>query len=148
MSELKTPRRLLRSAAALLAGFLAVAILTLGADIALRALGIFPPFGQPMSTTLFLLSTVYRTAFGIVGSYITARLAPHRPMQHSLAGGVVGVVLSTAAAVATWNRGPDFGPHWYPLALIAFIMPTAWAGARLYGMTRGPVAPGERAPEF
>lgn len=45
--------------------------------------------------------------------------------------GVVGLGLCIVGAVATWNKGPEFGPKWYPLALIATAMPCAWAGARL-----------------
>jgi hypothetical protein len=60
-----------------------------------------------------------------------ARLAPDRPMQHALGGSVVGLGLSTIGAVVTWNKGPAFGPHWYPLALIALAMPCAWAGGKL-----------------
>ncbi|MCU1275764.1 MAG: hypothetical protein JWO48_3195 [Bryobacterales bacterium] len=86
-----------------------------------------------MSDALLLVATAYRTVYAVAGSYITARLAPERPMQHALAGGVVGLVLSTVGAVATWNRGPAFGPHWYPLALIATAIPCAWAGGKLHG---------------
>ncbi len=57
-------------------------------------------------------------------------------MKHALAGGVVGLVLSTLGAVATWNR-PDLGPHWYPLALVATALPCAWAGGRLRAMQLG-----------
>jgi len=84
-----------------------------------------------MSDALFLLATLYRTLYAIAGSYLTARLAPHRPMKHALASGVVGLVLSTVGAIATWDRGPEFGPHWYPLSLVATAMPCAWAGGRL-----------------
>jgi hypothetical protein len=115
-----------------LAGFVAVVILSLGTDIVLRAAGIFPALGLRMGDKLLLLATAYRTLYGVAGSYITARLAPDRPMQHALAGGVVGLVLSTVGAVVTWNKGPAFGPHWYPLALIATAMPCAWAGGALY----------------
>ena len=52
-------------------------------------------------------------------------------MKHALAGGIVGLVLSTAGAVSTWDKGPEFGPHWYPLALVATALPCAWAGGRL-----------------
>jgi hypothetical protein len=109
-----------------------VIILSLATDLALHAAGIFPPLGQPMANPLLLLATLYRTIYSIAGSYITARLAPYRPMGHALAGGVVGVVMSTLGAVATWNRGAEFGPHWYPLALIALAMPCAWAGGKLF----------------
>jgi uncharacterized membrane protein YfcA len=84
-----------------------------------------------MSDALFLLATAYRIVFSIAGCYLAARLASDKPMQHALALGVVGIVVSTAATVATWNRGPEFGPKWYPLALIAVAIPCAWVGGRL-----------------
>jgi len=84
-----------------------------------------------MSDALFLLATVYRTIYCIGGSYIAARLAPDKPMKHALMLGVVGLIVSTAGAVATWNRGPEFGPHWYPVALIVTAIPCAWLGGRL-----------------
>ena len=114
MNETHGPRRMGRSIGALLAGFLAVVILSLGTDIVLRSVGVFPRLGEPMADAFFVLATAYRTVYGVVGSYITARLAPDRPMEHALVGGLVGLVLSTVGAVVTWNRGPAFGPHWYP----------------------------------
>jgi drug/metabolite transporter (DMT)-like permease len=132
MNEAHSRRRMGRSLSAVLAGFVAVVILSLGTDSALRATGVFPALGQPMSDVLFLLATVYRTVYGVAGSYITARLAPNRPMQHALVGGVVGLVLSTVGAVATWNKVPTLGPHWYPLALVATAMPCAWLGGVLH----------------
>ena len=131
MNEIRGPRAWLRSAAALLAGFIVVVVLSIGTDAMLRAAGIFSSTGQPMSGGLFLLATVYRSFYGVVGSYITARLAPNRPMQHALTGGAIGLVLSIAGAVASWNREAAFGPHWYPLALIATAIPCAWLGGRL-----------------
>jgi len=127
----RTPRRLGRSAGALVAGFVVVVVLSIGTDFALHGLRIFPPIGQSMSDALFLLATVYRTVYGVAGSYITARLAPHRPMLHALVGGAVGLAIATTGAVVTWNRGPEFGPHWYPIALIVLGMPTAWLGGKL-----------------
>ena len=115
-------------------GFLVVVILSLGTDIALHKSGVFPPLGQPMSDTLFLLATVYRTIYAVAGCYITARLAPNRPMGHALTGGAVGLVLSIVGAVTAWNKGPAFGPHWYPLALVVTAMPCAWLGGKLHVM--------------
>ncbi len=130
-NETRPYRQLGRSTLSILAGFALVVILSISIDIALRSLGIFPPLGKPMSDPLFLLATAYRTVIGVAGSYLTARLAPNRPMQHALLGGAIGLVLSTIGAAATWNRGPDFGPHWYPLALVVLAMPTAWIGGKL-----------------
>ena len=131
MTETHRPRLILRRIGAVLAGFLAIFILSIATDVALHATGVFPPWGQPMSDALFLLATAYRIVFGVVGCYIAARLAPDRPMQHALALGVVGFAVSILGAVATWDRGPAFGPHWYPVAIIAITMPCAWAGGRL-----------------
>jgi len=124
-------RRIGRSIGAILAGLAAIFILSLGTDVVLHAAGVFPPWGRPMSNALFLLATAYRTVYSVAGCYLTARLAPDRPMRHALWLGVVGLVLSTVGAVATWNRGPAFGPKWYPLALIALAMPCAWVGGRI-----------------
>jgi hypothetical protein len=70
-----------------------------------------PNFGQfsnsPWTGTLFLLAMAYRMVDGIAGSYIAARLAPRRPMQHSLILGAVGIVLSSIGAVVTWNKGSN-----------------------------------------
>ncbi|HEX5423288.1 MAG TPA: hypothetical protein VFW94_07045 [Candidatus Acidoferrales bacterium] len=77
-----------------------------------------------------LLATVYRVIFGVIGSYITARLAPYSPMRHALIGGCIGVVLATVGAAMTWNR--NMGPHWYPVALSVFAIPQSWLGAKIY----------------
>jgi len=124
----------MRRIGAVLAGLLAVIVLSLGTDVVLHAARVFPPWGQPMADALFLLATAYRLVYGVAGGYIAARLAPDRPMAHAMVLGVVGLALSLAGAVATWDRGPQFGPHWYPLALVVTALPCSWAGGRLGGM--------------
>ena len=126
------PRRVLRSVGAVLAGFLAVFIVTTVVDLVMHASGVFPPWGQPMSNSLFALATAYRVVITPAGGYITSRLAPYRPMWHAMILGVIGVALALAATVATWNRGPSFGPHWYPIALVITGLPCTWLGAMLY----------------
>ena len=127
----RAPRRILRSVGAVFAGLVAVFILSLGTDVVLHATGIYPPWLKPMSTPLWLFATGYRIVFGVLGGYIAARLAPGRPMAHALVLGVVGLALSIAGAAGTWNAGPEFGPRWYPLALVFTAIPCAWAGAKI-----------------
>src|SRR5258708_31249449 len=119
-NDTHTQRRLGRSVGALLAGMLVGIVLTIGTDIALHAIGVFPPWGQSMVgfDGALLLATVYRTVYGVAASYIIARLAPDRPMQHALVGGVVGLAVSIVGAAVTWNKGPALGPPWDPLALV------------------------------
>lgn len=129
ISGVGRPRRIGRSIVALVVGFLAGIFLTLGTDLGLHAIGVFPPLGQPTTSGPLVLATAYRTIYGVVSSYIIARVAPDRPMEHALLGGVIGLVLNIVGVIATWNRG--LGPHWYPLALVVLAMPLAWAGGKL-----------------
>jgi hypothetical protein len=131
VSEMQNPRRVLRSIGAVVAGSLANIILTIGTDAILHVAGVFPPLGQPTGDRPLLLATAYRIIYGILGCYIMARLAPNRPMLHALIGGLVGFAACVAGAVVTWNGGPAFGPHWYPLALIATAIPCGWVGGNL-----------------
>ena len=132
-AEKKAPSRHIgRSILALVAGMLTAIILSLGTDLGLHAAGLTPALGQPMSDPWLLLATTYRAIYGVVASYIVARLAPYRPMHHALIGGLIGLVVSIVGAVATWNSG--FGPHWYPLSLIVLALPPAWIGAKLREM--------------
>jgi surface polysaccharide O-acyltransferase-like enzyme len=124
----------LKSVGAVLAGIVAGIVLTLVTDEALHIAGVFPPWGQPTGDYPLILATAYRIVYGVAGSYIAARLAPDRPMAHALAVGFVGLVVSIVGTVVTWNRGAEFGPHWYPLALIVIAMPCAWAGGKFREM--------------
>jgi len=130
------PRRAGRSVLAVAAGFLATALLSVGTDAVLHATGVFPPFGQAMGGGLFVLATVYRTIFTVAGGWIAARLAPARSMAHVLWLGAIGTVMATAGTLATWDKGPEFGPHWYPVALVVLALPSVWAGGLLEGRGR------------
>ncbi len=121
-------RRTLRSIGAVLAGLLSIVILSTAADAVLHAAGVYPPFPQQMADELFLLATAYRVVFGVIGSYLTARLAPARPLRHALVLAGIGTVISTAGAVAMW----EYGPGWYSIAIILISFPCAWAGAHLH----------------
>ena len=123
------PRRVGRSILALFVGLVAVVVPSLGTDLALHAVGLWPSLGQAMSGGLLLIATVYRTIYGVIGAYLVARVAPYRPMEHALISGLIGTVVSIAGAAATWNNG--LGPHWYPLALIFGALPSAWVGGRI-----------------
>jgi hypothetical protein len=120
-----------RSAGAVIAGFLCTALLSVGTDAFMHARGIFPPSGQVMSDALFAWAATYRLVFTVLGGYVTAALAPHRPMSHVLILGAIGGLFATAGAVATWDAGPEFGPRWYPILLVVTALPCVWAGGVL-----------------
>jgi hypothetical protein len=115
MKETQRSRRIGRSIGALLIGIFAGAILSFGTDELLHIAGIFPALGQPMNDALLLIATAHRTVYNVVGSYIVARLAPNRPMQHAMASGVVSLVLGLRAPS---RRGiADLCPTGIPLPL-------------------------------
>jgi hypothetical protein len=131
MSTASSPRQLGRSVIAVLAGMVAAIALTLLTDLALHKLQVFPPLGERVPDRLLALATAYRVVYGIAASYLTAYLAPYRPIAHAMVGGAFGFAASLAGAVATWNAGPAYGPHWYPVALAILALPQAWFGGWL-----------------
>jgi peptidoglycan/LPS O-acetylase OafA/YrhL len=120
-----------RSVVAVVAGFVVTALLSVGTDAVMHATGVFPPLGESMTGGLFVWATVYRVVYTVLGGYVTATLAPRRPMSHVMALGAVGVVVATVGAVAAWNAGPAFGPKWYPVLLVVTALPCVWAGGIL-----------------
>ena len=125
------PRRIGRSIGAVFAGLLTIAVLDNLLDFILHSTGVYPPVGQTMADGLFLLALGYRTVDGILGCAIAAALAPSRPMRHALTLGGIGIVLSSLGVLATLGGGPEYGPLWYPLALVAITLPCAYVGGRL-----------------
>jgi hypothetical protein len=124
---------ILKSIGAVLAGAIVAILLELGTDELLRQLHIFPPLSQPMTDSGLLgVATLYRTIYGVVGGYVTARLAPSRPMLHAFILGTLGELAAIAGVVATWNDTDKYGPHWYPIALVILALPPAFLGAWLY----------------
>lgn len=127
LTETRRPRLALRRTGAVLAGLLAIVVLSTAADAVLHATGVYPPVPERMADELFALATAYRIVFGVAGSWLAARLAPDHPTRHALVLGGIGTVLSVAGAAAMW----EYGPAWYSLAIIAISFPCAWLGARL-----------------
>jgi hypothetical protein len=128
--KVKQPRNLGRSVLALVAGFVVNVALSLATDFGLETMGVLPVLGHgAMNDTQSLLAAGYRTLYGVISSYVVARLAPYSPVGHALTGGAIGMVLATMGAVATWNQG--LGPHWYPLSLVVTALPSAWVGGKL-----------------
>jgi surface polysaccharide O-acyltransferase-like enzyme len=118
-------KNVFKSIGAVLAGFLAIVILSVGTDTVLEQAGVLPN-GALFDTGLLLLALMYRSLYSVIGAYIAARLAPNRPMRHALALGVLGIFVSALGALAA----QDLGPAWYGLALVLVSLPLAWLGGK------------------
>ena len=121
-----------KSVWALVAGVVVIVVGSTLVDVVLHVIGVFPPMDQPIGNALALLATSYRIVISIGGAWLTARLAPERPMKHAMILGGVGVGFGLIGVVATWNLG--LGPRWYPIALAALALPQCWVGGRIYQM--------------
>jgi hypothetical protein len=119
-----------RSIWSVFAGVLFIIIVTTLVDIGLHVAHVYPPMDQPLTHALALLASSYRLVISIAGAYLTAKLAPDRPMRHAMILGYVGVVLGLIGAVATWNLG--LGPRWYPVSLVLLAVPQCWLGGWLF----------------
>ena len=127
-------RRIGRSILAVLTGIIVGIILSTGTDFGLHAIGLTPSPKDRWPNHLLALATVYRSIYGIFCSWLIARLAPNRPMAHSIFTGVLGLIVSSLGAIAAWST--TAGQHWYPIALALTALPTAWLGAKLWLMQR------------
>jgi hypothetical protein len=54
-------------------------------------------------------------------------------MNHSVALGIIGIVTGTAGAIAMW----DFGPNWFPVAIVFSALPCVWLGGVLHRQWHG-----------
>lgn len=130
------PRRLGRSVGAVLLGFVAVVVLSLGTDQVLHVLQVYPPWNEPMfDPRLNLLALAYRSIYTVLGGYISARMAPHNPMRHAFALGIIGLVAGSVGAFVSITEY-DLGPDWYPIALALTGLPLTLLGGALHRSKR------------
>jgi len=117
-----------KSIGAVLAGVITIVALSVGTDFVLEKFGIFPAPDQGLFIPwMLMLALVYRSIYAVAGGYVTAMLAPSRPMRLAVILGLIGIVASTVGAVVAW----DLSAQWYPIALIITALPCTWLGGRL-----------------
>ena len=135
-----TPSRLkawLANAGAVAAGFFVTALTSTAADAVMHAAGIFPSTPQSMSDQLFALAAAYRAAFTIAGGYVTAHLAPDRPMRHAWILAWIGLVAGCLGVVAFYTIGEGkLGPAWYAISIPLEAIPCVFLGGRLATLRR------------
>ncbi|GAA0556952.1 hypothetical protein [Chitinophaga japonensis] len=118
----------LKSTGAVIAGFAALVILSMATDSILEKTGVMKtePFDEN-PVWLIAIIVAYRTIFNTTGCYLTARLAPGKPMKHAIILGIICFVLTVAGLVAMW----ELPPRWYPVSLMVLTLPAAWLGGKM-----------------
>jgi hypothetical protein len=74
-----------------------------------------------------LVICAYVALFGILGCYVTARLAPSRPLLHALIMGGLALAMSIPMTILAWNDAPA----WFNVYNLLAVMPYAWIGGTL-----------------
>jgi hypothetical protein len=122
----------LKSVAAVGAGFIAVLVLSVGTDAVLAKTGIFPAADNPgaYASWMLVLALAYRSLYAVVGGFLTAVMAPSRPMRHAVILGFLGLIFGGLGTVANWSKTLP-GTEWYPIALLALTLPCIWLGGKL-----------------
>src|SRR5438094_704125 len=110
---------ILKGIGAVLAGFIAITVLSVGTDFVLEALGIFSPVDKPLLFMPWMAAVAlfYRGVFAVVGGYVTAKLAPSKPMRHVIILAVIGTVLGILGTAANWSKTTP-STLWYPILLV------------------------------
>jgi hypothetical protein len=126
------PESILSSIGAVLAGLVAVEVLSNGTDLLMQLTGIYPQWGEPMSASQFALASAYHSIFAVGGSYAYAQLTPIEPTLHAIALGVIGLILALVGTIATWNGGPMYDRKWYPITLVLIEIPSGLLGGKLF----------------
>lgn len=122
-------KTIFKSVGAILAGFVLSAVLSVGTDFLLDNLGIISmnDFKQT-SIGLICMVIIYRFTYNVAGCYLTAKLAPNKPMKHVIIIGVIGTFLSLLGSFAMWDKALPF----YNIAIILISLPSAWLGGKLF----------------
>jgi hypothetical protein len=123
---------------AVVAGILVAVVVSTLIDLVLHATGVFPSPPTPLDNAGAALATSYRVVIGVAAAWLTARLAPAKPMKHALILGAIGAVIALVGVVVTWNS--NLGPRWYAIALVILALPQSWLGAKLFELQRGRVS--------
>ena len=132
---------ILKGIGAILAGMIFIVVSHTATDFILESLGVFPPPNQGFNVTwMVVTATIYRSVFTSVGGYITAALAPNRPMLYVVILGTIGLVLGTIAAIVTIPM--KLGPAWYPIALAVLALPCTLLGGKLRTRRRADITTG------
>lgn len=118
----------LRSIGAILAGIVAVVALQTGIDLGLESTHIFPPPAEQANRPdILAIALAYRLVTTVLGGWITARLAPSKPVLHALILGAIGTAVALLGCIVQWK----IGQHWYPIALVITAIPCTWLGGWL-----------------
>ena len=120
---------MLRSALAVIIGFVVIGGLAFGTDAIMHSVAPdkFGPNNSVSDFGLLAFTEIYVFVFAAFGCWLCARIAQRRPMFHALVLGVLGLVFNIVGGAMTWQ----LYPLWYTVVGLLLVMPAAWVGGRI-----------------
>ncbi len=122
---------MLRSVAAVIVGYFAMAIPILGTTAVhiFTVLGKFPERGAHMSLPLSfgIVNLAYSTLFAVFGGYVCAAIAKQNRLKHGLV--LAGLVFVLSLISVYFDRGQQ--PVWYQAMLVLLGAPATAMGAQI-----------------
>lgn len=119
---------MIKSILSVFAGILVVVLLSVGTDMLLEKIGLFPPQSQGQyNTNLLAIALLYRTVYAFLGGWVTAHLAPANPMKLVKIVLIIGTVMGILGVIGGWN----LSAHWYPIALVITSAIAVWFGGKM-----------------
>jgi hypothetical protein len=121
---------ILKRVGAIFAGFFLIGLLGFLTDTVLQQFGVLPiPTEHKFEARHSLLALSYHLLFVVLGGFVTARLAPDRPLAHAITLGILGIAFSALGLIAIITQ--DLAPAWYGWALVVLSIPVTWLGGKL-----------------
>lgn len=123
---------MLRSILAVIAGSITWMVTALGTDniLLLTMPHWFDEKGGTDKLPVLLFMGFYSLFFSALGGYVTAVIAGHNEIKHTLALGVLQLAMGIMATISHW----DLAPVWYHIIFLILLVPANILGGwlRLY----------------
>lgn len=121
--------KIFKSISAIIIGIVVGALLSVLTDFFMDTAGVIDADNFKQTPVAILCVIIaYRFLFNVIGSYITASIAPQKPMAHSIVLGLIGLGVSIAGFFLMADEATLF----YNLGITLISFPSAWVGGKLY----------------
>lgn len=125
-------KNLVKNIWAVVVGFFAVFVLSVGTDVLMSYIGVFPDLMDTAAFTdsMYAFSLAYACAYTVLGGYLTARLSASNPMRQVFILGGIGFVFSVLGAFVNWDKA--VGHEWFCIAMIITGPIFVYLGGKIY----------------
>jgi hypothetical protein len=125
-------KNLLKNIWAVVAGFFTVFILSVGTDLLLSVIGVFPSMDNASAFTdwMYALSLAYSCFYTAVGGYLAAKLSATNPWRQVYILAVLGFMAGFIGTYFNWDKA--LGHEWFSVAIVITGPIFVWIGGKYF----------------